>query len=121
MSATAAGIFITVGKSVSPAPACCSKSIADEFLTKLKAQARHWQPGDPLDPDSTMGMLIDAAHADTVHTFIREGTRKGTLLLDGREQSWPSAVGPTIFVDIDSCLPAVPGRDFRAGAGRDPF
>ncbi len=30
-----------------------------------------------------MGMLIDAAHADTVHTFIREGTRKGTLLLDG--------------------------------------
>jgi gamma-glutamyl-gamma-aminobutyraldehyde dehydrogenase len=34
-----------------------------------------------------MGMLIDAAHADTVHTFIREGARKGTLLLDGRAQS----------------------------------
>jgi gamma-glutamyl-gamma-aminobutyraldehyde dehydrogenase len=65
-------------------------------------------------------MLIDAAHADTVHTFIREGTRKGTLLLDGREQSWPSAVGPTIFVDIDPPS-AVPGRDFRAGAGRHPF
>ena len=60
---------------------------------------------DPLDPDSTMGMLIDAAHADTVHSFIREGTRKGTLLLDGREQSWPSAVGPTIFVDIDPASP----------------
>ncbi|MCC3241295.1 aldehyde dehydrogenase PuuC [Enterobacter roggenkampii] len=106
VSATAAGIFYNQGQvCIAGTRLLLEESIADEFLTKLKAQARHWQPGDPLDPDSTMGTLIDAAHADTVHTFIREGTRKGTLLLDGREQSWPSAVGPTIFVDIDPASP----------------
>lgn len=106
VSATAAGIFYNQGQvCIAGTRLLLEDSIADDFLAKLKAQARHWQPGDPLDPDSTMGMLIDAAHADTVHTFIREGTRKGTLLLDGREQSWPSAVGPTIFVDIEPDSP----------------
>lgn len=106
VSATAAGIFYNQGQvCIAGTRLLLEDSIADDFLARLKARARHWQPGDPLDPDSTMGMLIDAAHADIVHTFIREGTRKGTLLLDGREQSWPSAVGPTIFVDIDPASP----------------
>lgn len=106
VSATAAGIFYNQGQvCIAGTRLLLEESIADDFLARLKAQARHWQPGDPLDPDSSMGTLIDAAHADTVHTFIREGTRKGTLLLDGREQSWPSAVGPTIFVDIDPASP----------------
>lgn len=106
VSATAAGIFYNQGQvCIAGTRLLLEDSIADDFLARLKARARHWQPGDPLDPDSTMGMLIDAAYADTVHTFIREGTRKGTLLLDGREQSWPSAVGPTIFVDIDPASP----------------
>lgn len=101
VSATAAGIFYNQGQvCIAGTRLLLEDSIADDFLARLKAQASHWQPGDPLDPDSTMGMLIDAGHADIVHTFIREGTRKGTLLLDGREQSWPCAVGPTIFVDI---------------------
>ncbi|HHK9550787.1 aldehyde dehydrogenase PuuC [Enterobacter sichuanensis] len=101
VSATAAGIFYNQGQvCIAGTRLLLEDSIADDFLARLKAQASHWQPGDPLDPDSTMGMLIDAGHADIVQTFIREGTRKGTLLLDGREQSWPCAVGPTIFVDI---------------------
>ena len=88
VSATAAGIFYNQGQvCIAGTRLLLEDSIADDFLARLKAQARHWQPGDPLDPDSTMGMLIDAAHADTVYTFIREGARKGTLLLDGREQS----------------------------------
>lgn len=106
VSATAAGIFYNQGQvCIAGTRLLLEDSIADDFLTRLQAQARHWQPGDPLDPDTTMGMLIDNAHADNVHTFIREGTRQGTLLLDGREQPWPAAVGPTIFVDIDPASP----------------
>jgi gamma-glutamyl-gamma-aminobutyraldehyde dehydrogenase len=76
------------------------ESIADEFLARLKA-AQHWQPGNPLDPDTTMGMLIDNTHADNVHSFIRGGESQSTLFLDGRKNPWPAAVGPTIFVDVD--------------------
>lgn len=48
-----------------------------------------------------MGMLIDNTHADNVHSFIRGGESQSTLLLDGRKNPWPAAVGPTIFVDVD--------------------
>lgn len=75
------------------------ESIADEFIALLKEQAKNWQPGNPLDPETTMGTLIDNAHADTVHGFIRDGEAQGTLALDGRSHVHPAAIGPTIFVD----------------------
>ncbi|HGV3847991.1 TPA: aldehyde dehydrogenase family protein [Escherichia coli] len=77
------------------------ESIADEFLALLKQQAQNWQPGHPLDPATTMGTLIDCAHADSVHSFIREGESKGQLLLDGRNAELAAAIGPTIFVEVD--------------------
>ena len=52
-----------------------------------------------------MGMLIDNSHADSVHSFIRAGEAHSTLLLDGRKNPWPAAVGPTIFVDVDPASP----------------
>ncbi len=69
------------------------RSIADEFLALLKQQAQNWQPGHPLDSATTMGTLIDSAHADSVHTFIREGEGKGQLLLDGRNAGLAAAIG----------------------------
>jgi len=102
VSCTAAGIFYNQGQvCIAGTRLLLEESIADEFLARLKAQALNWQPGNPLDPDTTMGMLIDNGHADAVHTFIREGMKSGALLLDGRKNPWPAAVGPTIIVDAD--------------------
>ena len=102
VNATAGGIFYNQGQvCIAGTRLLLEDSIADAFLDLLQAQARNWQPGHPLDPATTMGTLIDCAHADTVHTFIREGERKGQLLVDGRQTPWPAAIGPTIFVDVD--------------------
>ena len=100
--ATAGGIFYNQGQvCIAGTRLLLEESIADEFLARLKAEAQHWQPGNPLDPDTTMGMLIDNTHADNVHSFIRGGESQSTLFLDGRKNPWPAAVGPTIFVDVD--------------------
>ncbi|EIV5416843.1 aldehyde dehydrogenase PuuC [Klebsiella aerogenes] len=102
VNATAGGIFYNQGQvCIAGTRLLLEESIADEFLALLKVQAQNWQPGNPLDPDTTMGMLIDNAHADSVHSFIRGGETKSTLFLDGRKNPWPAAVGPTIFVDVD--------------------
>jgi len=103
VNATAGGIFYNQGQvCIAGTRLLLEESIADEFLSLLKEQAKKWQPGHPLDPNSTMGSLIDAAHADNVQQFIREGERSGNLLLDGRNCPWPAAIGPTIFVDVDA-------------------
>ncbi|HCZ9102014.1 TPA: aldehyde dehydrogenase PuuC [Klebsiella michiganensis] len=102
VNATAGGIFYNQGQvCIAGTRLLLEESIADRFLDLLKEQAKGWQPGNPLDPDTTMGMLIDNSHADSVHSFIRAGEAHSTLLLDGRKNPWPAAVGPTIFVDVD--------------------
>lgn len=102
VNATAGGIFYNQGQvCIAGTRLLIEESIADRFLDLLKEQAKSWQPGNPLDPNTTMGMLIDNSHADSVHSFIRAGEAHSTLLLDGRKNPWPAAVGPTIFVDVD--------------------
>ena len=106
VNATAGGIFYNQGQvCIAGTRLLLEESIADRFLDLLKEQAKGWQPGNPLDPNTTMGMLIDNSHADSVHSFIRAGEAHSTLLLDGRKNPWPAAVGPTIFVDVDPASP----------------
>ena len=106
VNATAGGIFYNQGQvCIAGTRLLLEESIADRFLDLLKQQAKGWQPGNPLDPNTTMGMLIDNSHADSVHSFIRAGEAHSTLLLDGRKNPWPAAVGPTIFVDVDPASP----------------
>ncbi|EHT05663.1 MULTISPECIES: aldehyde dehydrogenase PuuC [Klebsiella] len=106
VNATAGGIFYNQGQvCIAGTRLLLEESIADRFLDLLKEQAKAWQPGNPLDPNTTMGMLIDNTHADSVHSFIRAGEAHSTLLLDGRKNPWPAAVGPTIFVDVDPASP----------------
>ena len=103
VNATAGGIFYNQGQvCIAGTRLLLEESIAGRFLDLLKEQAKGWQPGNPLDPNTTMGMLIDNSHADSVHSFIRAGEAHSTLLLDGRKNPWPAAVGPTIFVDVDA-------------------
>ncbi|WP_195606194.1 aldehyde dehydrogenase PuuC [Klebsiella oxytoca] len=102
VNATAGGIFYNQGQvCIAGTRLLLEESIADRFLDLLKEQAKGWQPGNPLDPNTAMGMLIDNSHADSVHSFIRAGEAHSMLLLDGRKNPWPAAVGPTIFVDVD--------------------
>ncbi|HBC5609890.1 TPA: aldehyde dehydrogenase PuuC [Klebsiella oxytoca] len=102
VNATAGGIFYNQGQvCIAGTRLLLEESIADRFLDLLKEKAKGWQPGNPLDPNTAMGMLIDNSHADSVHSFIRAGEAHSTLLLDGRKNPWPAAVGPTIFVDVD--------------------
>ncbi|MGU3413535.1 aldehyde dehydrogenase PuuC [Enterobacteriaceae bacterium C34A] len=97
---TAAGIFYNQGQvCIAGTRLLLEESIADEFIALLKEQAKNWLPGNPLDPNTTMGTLIDCAHAETVHGFIRDGEMQGKLALDGRDGKHPAAIGPTIFVD----------------------
>ena len=70
VNATAGGIFYNQGQvCIAGTRLLLEESIADRFLDLLKELAKGWQPGNPLDPNTTMGMLIDNTHADSVHSL----------------------------------------------------
>ncbi|EKS1844728.1 aldehyde dehydrogenase PuuC [Cronobacter muytjensii] len=102
-AATAAGIFYNQGQvCIAGTRLLVEASVKDVFLARLKAHAQSYTPGDPLDPDTVMGTLIDDEHAACVRRYIELGQEQGaTLWLDGRTQPHSASVGPTIFTDVN--------------------
>jgi len=61
-------------------------------------------PGDPLDPATTMGPMIDAGQCKTVADYVDIGRKEGAKLMFGGERTSPVAGGhyyqPTIFAGV---------------------
>lgn len=61
-------------------------SIHNRFVEKVLAEMAHYQPGNPLDPATRLGTLVDAGHTGRVHGFIEDGVQQGARLLAGGER-----------------------------------
>jgi 4-guanidinobutyraldehyde dehydrogenase/NAD-dependent aldehyde dehydrogenase len=76
-------------------------SVHDAVLEKIAAIARTMQPGDPLDPKTTLGAIVDETQLDTVLRYIDSGRSEGARVAFGgkrvREGSGGFYVEPTVF------------------------
>ncbi|MEQ9463488.1 MAG: aldehyde dehydrogenase [Haliea sp.] len=75
-------------------------SIAEQVLDAVAARLQDWQPGDPLDPATRTGPMIESEHRDKVLHFVREAVVAGANLRAGTDASHPGNgyyVAPTIL------------------------
>ncbi|NLH82892.1 MAG: aldehyde dehydrogenase [Phyllobacteriaceae bacterium] len=100
----ALGIFYNQGEVCSATSRLLvERSIADAFVAKLAARAGEVRLGDPLDPETTMGALIDERHADRVAGYIDAGKGTARLVRGGNRVTRGASgafVEPTIFTDV---------------------
>lgn len=79
-------------------------SIKDEFLEKVAAVAGALAPGDPLDPETTFGSLVDNTQMNSVLGYIEKGVSEGANLRCGGAQRLQSTGGfyiePTLFDNV---------------------
>jgi len=77
------------------------EAVKDELLEKVVAVAGRIQPGDPLDPKTRMGAIVDETQLGRVLGYIESGKSEGAgLHLGGarvREDTGGYYVEPTIF------------------------
>ena len=74
------GIFFNQGEVCSAnSRLLVERPIRDEFTELLLERARSVRVGDPLDPETTMGPLVDEGHADRVLGYIEAGRERATL------------------------------------------
>lgn len=79
------------------------KSIADEFTDRLIKIAQTYQPGDPLNPASRMGALVDKAHLNSVLNHVEKAKASAVLACGGMAVDSPGAfMQPTIFKNLKS-------------------
>ena len=81
------------------------RSIKDRLLEKVIALGKTLQPGDPLDPQSKLGAIVDDIQLKTVLGYIDAGKDDGARLCLGgtqlREDSGGYYVAPTVFDRVD--------------------
>lgn len=98
------GIFFNQGEVCSAnSRLLVERKIKDEFVEKLKLRAEAMQPGDPLDPASKMGAIVDAKQTEQVMRYIEIGKQTGTLVTGGEQvkiNAKGNFVQPTIFDDL---------------------
>ncbi|MGY0492034.1 aldehyde dehydrogenase [Streptomyces sp. WG-D5] len=74
-------------------------SVAEEFTARVAACAAAFAPGDPLDPATTFGPLVDEAQAVRVTKAVAESG--GTVVCGGTRPDLPGAyVDPTIVTGL---------------------
>ena len=76
------------------------RDIKDVFLDKLVAAARSYAPGNPLDPKTSMGAIVDQVQLDRVLGYIEAGRAEAKLLHGGarvQQESGGFYIEPTVF------------------------
>ncbi|KPD10731.1 aldehyde dehydrogenase [Phaeobacter sp. 11ANDIMAR09] len=99
------GIFFNQGEVCSAnSRLYVERSIKGAFVEKMIARAEATQPGDPLDPASKMGAIVDARQTEGIMAAVEAGKETARLVTGGARAFVDGKgcfVQPTIFDDVD--------------------
>jgi acyl-CoA reductase-like NAD-dependent aldehyde dehydrogenase len=105
--AVAWGVFYNQGEVCNAASRLVvHKDVKDALLERIVSVAERIRPGDPLDPKTRMGAIVDETQLDRVLSYIDAGKEEGAALhLGGSrvlEETGGYFVEPTIFDTVSN-------------------
>ncbi|MEG1038800.1 MAG: aldehyde dehydrogenase [Pseudomonas sp.] len=84
------------------------RSIKDTFLPLVVEALKGWTPGNPLDPQTNVGALVDNQQMNTVLSYIESGLNDGAkLVLGGKrtlQETGGTYVEPTLFDGVSNAM-----------------
>jgi len=108
-TAAAFAIFFNQGEMCSAGSRLLlQEGIKDAVLEKVQAISRTLQPGDPLDPATQLGAIVDETQMKRVLGYIDTGRRDGASIRFGgrrvREDSGGYFIEPTVFEGVKPAM-----------------
>ncbi len=102
------------------------RPIYDEFVERFVSEGQHaYRPGQPLDPETSMGPLVTKADQQRVLGMIEAGKAEGARLAfggDAPQALEPGAfVNPTLFADVNNGMTIAQQEIFGPVACVIPF
>jgi 4-guanidinobutyraldehyde dehydrogenase/NAD-dependent aldehyde dehydrogenase len=83
-------------------------SIKDKFVPMVVEAIKAWKPGNPLDPATNVGALVDTTQMNNVLSYIQAGHDDGAKLVAGgkrvMEETGGTYVEPTIFDGVNNAM-----------------
>src|SRR5690606_29102457 len=84
------------------------RSIREQFLPLVLEALKAWKPGNPLDPQTKVGAIVDQQQLDRVLGYIRTGQAEGAQALAGGKRVLQDSGGlfiePTLFDGVDNAM-----------------
>ena len=77
------------------------RAVYEPFVARLREAVLSLEIGDPADPGTRVGPVIDARAQERVRRFIAEGQHEGKLLVQRTVDGLGCFVGPAVFTDVE--------------------
>ena len=100
------------------------RPIYNEFIERFIAEGKDaYSPGDPLDPDTSLGPLVTDEAQQRVLSFIESGKSEGAKLRFGGDAPDinGSYINPTLFTDVNNSMRIAREEIFGPVASIMPF
>jgi len=106
-SAIGWGIFYNSGQTCNAGSRLIvHRSVREELVERIAAMGRELAPGEPLDPATQLGSIVDARQLDKVLGYVRLGQEEGARVVAGgervREDSGGYFIPPTILDGVSN-------------------
>lgn len=75
-------------------------SVFDRFAAQLVARIGALVVGNPLDPATDVGPMIEEGEAARIASWVDEAVRQGARVLTGGRRIGPALYAPTVLVDV---------------------
>ncbi|MFL5770621.1 MAG: aldehyde dehydrogenase [Chloroflexota bacterium] len=108
-STIGSGIFYNSGQTCNAGSRLVvHRSIREELVERIGAVGRQLAPGEPLDPKTRLGAIVDAAQLDKVLGYVDVGREEGARVVAGGERALEETGGyyipPTILDRVDNSM-----------------
>ncbi|TXH70201.1 MAG: aldehyde dehydrogenase [Thiothrix sp.] len=104
--AAAFGIFFNQGEMCSAGSRLILDApIRDAVMDKILQFAKSMQPGDPLDPNTRLGAMVDQTHTERVMDYIASGKQEAELIIGGKQARMETGgcyIEPTVFDKVSN-------------------
>ena len=82
------------------------RSVREELVERIAAIGREMAPGEPLDPATQLGSIVDERQLDKVLGYVRLGAEEGARVVAGgervRQETGGFYIEPTILDGVDN-------------------
>ncbi len=101
------GIFYNTGQTCNAGSRLIvHRSVREELVERIAAMGRELAPGEPLDPATQLGSIVDERQLDKVLGYVRLGADEGARVVSGgervREETGGFYIEPTILDGVDN-------------------
>ncbi len=74
--------------------------VFDDFTSALVALVEKLKVGDPLDPTTDVGPMIEEGEAERIDTWVRQAVAHGARVLTGGKRLGGALYAPTVLTDV---------------------